>query len=343
MKQKCSWPGRSLITLFFISLIFLPTGRARAQKAEEAPVIDEATRQAIDRGLRWLASRQNPDGSWSDGAYPQSTAITALALQAFLAQGHLPGQGYYGPEVSRGLDFLLRSARADGYLVGPRGGNMYAHGLATLTLAELWGDTADERLKPVLERAVQLILRSQGPEGGWRYEPRPTGADISVTILQVMALRAARNAGLYVPDQTLRRALDYIRRCYVPAQGGFTYQPRQGPTGFARTAAGLCVLFLTGEYQAAQIPKVVDYLQKNFGGRPHYWYGHYYAAHALHQVGGRAWRDWYARLRQELLPQQGADGSWFRLTEDGCGPVYQTSIAIIVLSIPSHYLPIFQR
>src|SRR6516164_2290076 len=208
--------------------------------------IDEPTKKAIDRGLQWLAGRQNPDGSWSDGRYAHNTAITSFALLAFLSQGHLPNQGLYGPEGAKGCRFLLSSAREDGYLVGSRGGNMYSHAMATLALAELWGMTGDKEIKPVLTKAVDLIVGCQNREGGWRYEPRPTGADISVTIMQVMALRAAKNSGLHVRDETMRRAIGYIKRCYSPHTGGFSYQPGS-PPGFARTAAGVCVLQLTGE------------------------------------------------------------------------------------------------
>ena len=221
--------------------------------------MDDATKRSVDRGLQWLAGRQNPDGSWSDGRYSHNTAITSFALLAFMSQGQLPGQGLYGPEVAKGCRFLMASARPhDGYLVGARGGNMYCHAMATLALAELWGSTGDDSIKPVLKKAVDLIIRCQNPQGGWRYEPAPTGADISVTIMQVMALRAAKNGGMHVPETTLKRAIDYINSCYNPRMGGFSYQPGGHSPGFARTAAGTCVLFLTGKYNAQQIPKAVE-------------------------------------------------------------------------------------
>ena len=46
-------------------------------------------------------------------------------------------------------------------------------------------------LRDALERAVALIVSSQNDQGGWRYEPRPADADISVTVMQLVALRAA--------------------------------------------------------------------------------------------------------------------------------------------------------
>jgi hypothetical protein len=220
---------------------------------------------------------------------------------------------------------------------------MYGHAMATLALAELYGQTGDDSLKPTVERATNLIIGAQSPNGGWRYEPRPSGADISVTIMQVMALRAAKNAGFHVPDTTLKKAIDYIKSCYRPQSGGFTYMPSSGAPGFARTAAGLCVLFLSGEYNAKEIPEGVKYLQTHFESPIHFYYGHYYAAHAMHQVGGKEWEDWYGRLVKYFVPNQGPDGSWSTTSRREVGPVYQTSIAVIILSVPAHYLPIFQR
>lgn len=306
--------------------------------------LDERTEKAVNKALEYLAAKQNSDGSWSDGSYSHNTAITAFALLAFMSQGHLPNQGLYGPEVAKAARFLMAASReGDGYLVGARGGNMYCHAMATLALAELWGNTGDDTVKPIVEKAVDLIVRSQNPEGGWRYEPRPTGADISVTIMQVMALRAAKNGGLHVPDITLKRAIDYIISCYNDREGGFSYQPGGRGPGFARTAAGACVLFLTGKYNAQQIPKAVDYLKRNFESHQHFFYGHYYAAHAMHQVGGKEWDDWYDRIRNMLLPRQSNDGSFSQVGRSEVGPVYQTAISVIVLSVPAHYLPIFQR
>ena len=238
--------------------LFLAAAFVRAQDAKNEVKMDEETKKATARALEYLAGKQNSDGSWSDGAYIHNTAITSYAMLAFMSQGHLPGQGHYGPEVAKAARFLMASARAgDGYLIGARGGNMYCHAMATLALAELWGQTNDDELKPVVQKAVDLIIKSQNPQGGWRYEPAPTGADISVTIMQVMALRAGKNAGLHVPDTTLKKAIAYIHSCQNKASGGFAYQPG-GPPGFARTAAGACVLILAGEYNDKDIPPAIE-------------------------------------------------------------------------------------
>jgi prenyltransferase beta subunit len=313
--------------------------------AQDKVKIDEPTKKSINKGLEWLAAKQNSDGSWSETRYPHNTAITSYALLAFMSQGNIPGQGLYGPEVGKGARFLLSTVREDGYLVGARGGNMYCHGMATLALAQLWGMTGDNEIKPVLTKAVDLIIKCQNYEGGWRYEPRPTGADISVTIMQVMALRAAKNAGLHVPDETMKKAIKYIESCYVPTSGGFSYQPRSRSPGFARTAAGCCSLMLAGQYNAKQLPEAIKFLKANMDGRSHYFYGHYYACHVMHQVGGKDWEEYYAKMCKYLRDKQSSDGSWSENGLDGnhVGPVYQSAISVIVLSVPAHYLPIFQR
>src|ERR1700726_2538576 len=146
-----------LATIFVILL----TSPLRAQEAKYEVKMDEDTKKATARALEYLAGKQNTDGSFSDGPYQHNTAITAYAMLAFMSQGRVPGQGHNGPEVSKAARFLMASARAsDGYLVGARGGNMYCHAMATLALAELWGQTGDDDLKPVVQKAVDLIVKS---------------------------------------------------------------------------------------------------------------------------------------------------------------------------------------
>lgn len=343
--------NRRKFSSFIATLPLGLTGISYAQEKTPAAnhaKLDEPTKKAITKALAFIATKQNPDGSWSDAGYQHSTAITSFALLAYMSQGHLPGQGMYGPEVNKGAQFLIASAREpDGLLIGARGGgqSMYSHGIATLTLSQLWGMTADDAIRPVLKRAVDLIIRSQNPQGGWRYNPTPADADISVTVMQVMALRAAKNAGLHVPDQTLKKAIEYIESCRDAKTGGYCYQPRAGGPEFARTAAGLCVLQLAGKYDSKEIPQAVEYLEKHSKSKSHFWYGHYYASHAMHQVGGVFWDSWYAKLKEIVLPEQGQDGSWSgnNLDSHRVGPIYQTSIAVIALSVPAQYIPIFQR
>jgi prenyltransferase beta subunit len=299
--------------------------------------MDDATKKAVDKALKFLADRQESDGAWGN------TAITGFTLLAFMSNGHMPNQGDYGKAVAKGVRYLCSTAREDGYLVGARGGNMYCHGMAALALTQAYGMTGDEDVKKITKRAIELIVKTQNHEGGWRYDPSPTGADISVTIMQVMALRGAKDAGIHVPDKTMDEALKYVNKCYDRRSGGYRYQPYSSGAGYARTAAGVCVLQLCGKYDADDIKMAVEYLERTGDDRGHYWYGHYYAAHAMNQVGGELWEKYYKRMRDQLLRTQLPSGAWQDGREAAYGPAYQTSIAVLILSVPTHYLPIYQK
>jgi len=299
--------------------------------------MDALTKKAVDKALRYLADKQEADGAWGN------TAITSFVLLAFMSNGHMPNQGDHGKAVAKCVRYLCSCARDDGYVVGPRGGNMYCHGMAALALTQVYGTTGDEDVKKVTKRAIELIIKTQNSEGGWRYDPAPTGADISVTIMQVMALRGAKDAGIHVPDKVTEDAIKYVNKCYDRRTGGYRYQPFSAGAGYARTAAGVCVLQLCGKYDADDIKAAVEYMERVSDDRGHYWYGHYYAAHALNQVGGKVWEDYYKRMRDSLLRSQQANGEWRDGREAAYGPNYQTAIAVLVLSVPTHYLPIYQK
>ena len=322
------------LSLAILTLLVLQT----TANADDEVVMTEPAKKSVEKALAWLKATQDPNGSWSG-----STADTAFALLAFMSYGNVPNQGLYGAEVSKGVRYLLSQVRSDGYLAG-RGGNMYSHGIATLALSQAYGMSGDKNVRKVLDRAVNLIVKTQNREGGWRYNPAPNDADISATIMQVMALRGAKDSGLHVPNETLERAVKYIGSCRDPRSGGYCYQAgRNNDPGYARTAAGVCVLQLSGEYNAKEIAQAIDYMDKKQYDRSHYWYGNYYAAHAYHQVGGERWSKYYENMTELLLDNQETNGSWRRPNRGGHNDItYRTAISILVLTVPANYLPIYQ-
>jgi hypothetical protein len=199
-------------------------------------------------------------------------------------------------------------------------------------------------LRDKLSRAVDLIVRTQNAEGGWRYQPRPEDADISVTVCQVMALRAARNAGLSVPNETIERSIDYVKRCQN-ADGGFRYQLPDGESAFPRSAAGIVALYSAGVYEGREIERGLVYIDQflprggEFGQDSHFFYGHYYSVQAMWLAGGERWERWYPAIRDVLVARQQPDGSW----ADPICFEYGTAMACIVLQMPDNSVPIFQR
>lgn len=326
-------------------------------------MITEPTQRAIDAGLAYLANVQLPDGSWGTNAYRGNVAVTALGGLALMAGGYQPGRGRYGRNVTAAVNYILRNEdqfQHPGFLSSGRGathGPMYGHGFATLFLAEVYGMVNErqlrDRLRRTLGRAVQLIINTQNNEGGWRYRPVRADADLSVTICQIMALRAARNAGIAVPKTVADRCTQYVKDCQdLRGSGGFRYQRNSGQAGFARTAAGIVALYSAGVYDGPEVKAGLNYLRQYRPGRGgggffqnaevqlHYYYGHYYAVQAMWIAGGNYWREWYPAIRDELLASRRNDGFW----QMGimC-PHYCTAMALIILQVPNNYLPILQR
>ena len=264
------------------------------------------------------------------------------------AEGSTPGRGPYGEEVGRVTDYLLDHAQESGFISvegAMSHGPMYEHGFATLFLAEVYGMSPRDDLRDKLSRAVDLIVRTQNAEGGWRYQPRREDADISVTICQVMALRAARNAGLRVPNETIDRCVDYVKRCQN-ADGGFRYMLTAGESAFPRSAAGVVALYSAGIYEGAGDRTRAGVSRSVLAARPerpgqdaHFFYGHYYAVQAMWQAGGERWERWYPAIRDVLIARQQPDGSW----ADPICSEYGTAMATIVLQMPDNSVPIFQR
>lgn len=290
---------------------------------------------AVTRGLTWLAAQQHADGTWST-----NTALNALPVLAFVSAGHLPGSPPHGVALDRAVRAILAQQGPTGTFTNG-GAFLYGHGITTLLLGELAGMVKDgSRLRPKLAKAVGVILQAQNirkgdiHEGGWRYFTTSTDSDLPVTVWQVAALRAASSAGLRVPATTWERASRYLARCRR-ADGGFGYQPGGMPTA-GRTAAGLVALRLCGQTDSPATVRSRDWLR----AQPLTWEDEYFYHAAFFCALAEA--GWDAK---SLLDRQQADGSW--PAPPGCrdeqqaGPVYRTSLAILALTAPDHYLPVF--
>jgi prenyltransferase beta subunit len=313
-----------------------------------AELITPAAQRSIEHGLEFLVAHQNEDGGFGSGAYRGNVAVSGLCGMALLASGSTPGRGPYGAEVDRCIDFLLTNTQESGFINVPGAntqGPMYGHGFATLFLAECYGMTERADIRDNLAQAVNLIVNTQNNEGGWRYQPQRRDADISVTICQVMALRAARNAGLHVPHQTIDRCIEYVKQSQN-ADGGFMYMLQGGQSLFPRSAAGVVALYSAGVYEGPEIEKGIAYLMSylpqadQISREGHYFYGHYYAVQAMWHAGGDHWIRWYPAIRDELVDRQADDGSW---SDNSICAEYGTCMACIILQMPNNYLPIFQR
>ncbi len=289
--------------VFAVAAALLAAAPARPAAADdvavEPPEVTPSVQKAVDRGLEYLKRTQLPDGAWEGNVgfkinesysvqewNARDPGITALAGTAFLAGGHLPGRGPYGEVLLRAIEYIAGSdpdrlpkgqkpwpgvVGEEGY-ISEHGTRMYSHAFATLFLAEVYGSSLkpafNEQVRGKLTQAVEFILGAQNAQGGWRYERGAADSDMSVTVCQVMALRAARNKGIRVPQKAIDNAVKYVLESAVTRpsprawrnwpeadmrRGAFLYQYRErNPiatrASLALTGAGMTALFGAGLY-----------------------------------------------------------------------------------------------
>jgi len=342
--------GASAVAVLLLAMLAVPLGAFDA--TDELSVPGQA---AAKRALAVLAGGQQPTGAWG-GSWGGSSGVVGVCALALMGHGNLPGEGDYGTHTAKALQFLVRSSQPDGLLFkrGMPGPPMYHHGLATLALAEGWGESHDKDLRDALKRACELIIATQNAQGGWRYEPKASDADLSATVIQLMALRAAKDAGIAIPKETIDGAISYVRACHnAVAQGkdgGFGYTPGNG-SGWARTGAGITSLQLAGLYRTPEVADGVAYLnrfqpigQEDPQANEHWFYGAYYATMGLYQAqsSGQAaqttWRIFYPAMVNSLLGRMDKGGWW-----GGGWDQYPTAMSLLILAVPNRYLPIYQR
>ncbi len=350
---------------------------ARDPRVRSEIVLNEGgtlmTEAAVARGLRWLASVQNHDGSWSLRDYKKhdrkgnrgDAMGTSLALLPFLGAGQTHEFGKYKNTVNKGLAWLLKNQEDDGDLRADYNGQagMYAHGQAAIVLCEVLAMTGDEQFRTPAQNAIRFIEKAQHNEGGWRYRPGEEG-DTSVFGWQLMAIQSARapRLGLQVDKATLQLAdyfLDLVAvshrraaRQGCPEGALYGYQPGKQPTDAMTAEAILCRMYLGWKRDDPRMIAAIDWLiDKHLPDEDemniYYWY---YGTQAMHHFGGRQWERWNSRMRQLLIGSQETrgryPGSWnpsdFRWGGQG-GRIYTTSLSVCTLEVYYRHLPLFKQ
>jgi hypothetical protein len=346
-----------------------------AARAEDTPV---KYRDMIRRGLEFLAKQQTRDGHWegNGGQYP--TTMTALSGMALLMEGSTLREGKYAEKIRKAVDWLMDRSQRNGLLGNPNNPTeaqryMYGHGFGLLFLAQIYGEEEDgdrrRKLEDILTRAVEFTGRAQTTRGGWGYVSAVDGNNFdegSVTITQLQALRAARNAGIAVPKSIIDKARDYLKNC-TTQRGGIIYSLAHGGAfnGAERpplTAAAISCMFSAGEYNSELGKRWIKFCQTAIpidkSGRDsfgHWEYTHYYYSQAIYTLG----EDGYAKLFPDSKPaerltwtkyrdvifdylssRQNADGSW---SQGYIGPVFTTACHLTILQLDNGTLPIYQR
>jgi len=189
-----------------------------------------ASEEAVELGLKWLATHQQPDGSWSFDHRTNDvsclrectepghisnckTGATAMALLCFLGAGYGHTDGKYQEVVAGGLNFLMSVMRVNAN--GGNGGDvsgeagyksMYVQGLSAIALCEAYAMTKASKNQSK-ERSRRSAARDLKNGKGQSRKP-----------VQV-SRRTLGDAAQY--------AIDYIVWAQDPSGGGWRYWPRE--------------------------------------------------------------------------------------------------------------------
>jgi hypothetical protein len=280
------------------SRIRQPSSAARSS-AEKAPANVLSANEwrrvdaAVKRALEWLAGQQERDGSFPTLELGQP-GVTSLCTMAFMAHGHLPGEGPYGPQLKRAAEYTLQCQKPNGLvtLIGPEEtpitrnvayftgvAAVYNHAISSLTLSELYGMSEPGRasdMKQFINRSIVATLEMHRwrkvrsvDRGGWQYLNSGGGeedSDLSVTGWQLQFLRSAKNAGFDVPSASIDEAVAYVRRCFRKEYGAFGYSAAPGDSRSRGMAgAGILAYAHAGLHNAPEAQRSGDWiLQYNF-------------------------------------------------------------------------------
>lgn len=340
--------GFCILAVLAASVISVPT------MAQEDSM-DDGVDKSIDKGLDYLANTQLPNGAFP-GKFGDGGAISALAGMAFLAKGHTPGTDRYGLCIYKAIDYILSVGDETGYFGAKQEGNgkMYAHSICTLFLSEVSGmvdKVHQEKIDAIMPKAVKILLDAQNvkkderDKGGWRYQKTSADSDMSCSGWALMALRSCRLNGGRVPGDAIERAVAYVKRHHDPGQGNFVYQKGAENYGVTLTGAGILCLELCGRHNDPDSLRAARFLMRSYRQleeQGHKYYGMYYTAQGLFQIGGESWKVFSNWMYRTWIPKQSSDGGW-----QGSGNEesrsYCTSMMILAFAVPYRQLPIYQR
>jgi hypothetical protein len=293
-----------------------------------------------------------------------------------MAGGSTVTTGPYAQNVRDSVEFFLRlrgSPRDEWEIAAwDDKSRLHGHGYATLFLAQAYGTCGRwekrEELETALREAVQLSIRGQERQGGWGYQARDSMHEGSITVTQLQALRAARDAGISVPMTTISAALDYLDKSKVERSDWAYFVYRLGTASqpsFPLAAAAISSLNAVGRYNDTTVEKGLAFMRRYIPGHDsratrldqrysQFWYyGQLYAVQAMFQAGGADWERWFPAIRDELVdrrePYSSRGGSgkmyvWGRGDAESIyGQAYCTAVACIILQVPYRLLPMLQR
>jgi hypothetical protein len=312
--------------LTFLLLLCAPAGQAQKSFLPQvkAAVPEAALAEHIRSGLGYLRGLQHENGSWGTA---HTSAMTGLMIKALLLADPKPDEA-----VRKGAEFLLATALAQGKgwitenVTSGSAAYENAIGLEALALYQRSGGKHAD-LEQVIAKAVELMIKSQQPLGGWSYHIAtggydPEREDLSVTWWQCHALNAVLAVSpknLAIP-KALMKATKFISE-HGQKEGGIGQQNRARGNIYSQyslTGASLSALTLVrpNDRTAVRGAKfILDELTKHpldwaKNADLYAWYGTTIAFRSTRAANPAFFQTWTEKLALILMENQQPDGFW---------------------------------
>lgn len=335
-----------------------------------APVKAQA-QSAVNKGVAYLKSVQEADGSWSH--YP---ATTALAVTALLRNGRSEAKD---PATAKGIQYLLKNVKPNGAIYSDENPSTALPNYNTCLALVALSLTKNPSYKPTIQKAQKYLEKSQFDEeeginptdpmyGGVGYGSRQDRPDLSN--LQ-SSLEALVDTGTNKNSPVFKKAITFLQRVqarkesndqpWVDASdndGGFIYDSKGRsnndadgkPHSYASmTYAGLKSYLYAGVSKTdPRAQAAYDWLRGKYSvtenpgmGQMGLYYYYHTMAKTLEVYGQKMLKDktgkshdWASDIASQLAATQRKNGSWFNDNPRWWEdqPALVTSYSLITLS-----------
>ena len=285
-------------------------------------IFNESKEASARKGIRFLLSQQEQDGSFKSAYFPVGN--TQLVLLVLLKQGWNEDDEV----VKRAMKFMLKHEQEDGSYLSTneieKEKVSYLTGLAIRVLAA----PGNKKYKEKVKKSVEFLISIQDKSGGFGYY-KGTRLDLSASENAIFGLAAGYEfLGMPATDETWMKVADYIKN-HQNEDGGFGYgedEELHRLSFGSMTAIGLTLqMTLKKAASSEEVKKALNWLSQNYmlAENPKAWEDKHYPyylkalATAMVMTGSETLtdkdnkvHDVFKEIAEKLMKEQKDDGSW---------------------------------
>ena len=237
-------PGRIIIAglAILVTSCIMECPAEEKQVAVRKPPATGEIKAAIRRGVDFLLTNQNKDGSWGSARNTKGlnifapvpgahhafrAAVTSLSLSSLIETKAAEGNAQAEAAIQRAEAWILANLGSVRRATGDAIYNVWGHSYGITALVLMHQRTQDaerkEQIKEAIVHQIRMLEKYESVDGGWgyydfRYQTKqPSSSSISFTnATALVALKQAEKIGVKVPERLVKRAVASTKRQRKP-------------------------------------------------------------------------------------------------------------------------------